>query len=290
MELRGQLTRLDHVLLAASELDPASATLSALLGRGPSWRGTHPGLGTRNALFRLENTYLEILTPAGDGPVAERLRARLEAGGEGLLGLAFAAGDAEAARAALAARGLEPGPVGPGRGRDDATGREREWRSFGLAEGASRGVPILVVEHRSPPDALPFAAPEDPRAAVLALDHVVVRSTDPDASRTLYGDGLGLRLALDRTFPDWGVRLLFFRVGGTTVEVAAGLGDAPQAGAPDALWGLSLRVADAEAARERLAAAGFDVSDTRAGRRLGTRVCSVRGEPLGVATLILAPA
>jgi catechol 2,3-dioxygenase-like lactoylglutathione lyase family enzyme len=290
MEGQGLLTRLDHVILAVRDLDVASATLVGLLGRRPSWRGTHPGLGTRNALFRLENTYLELLSPGGEGPVAERLRARLGRAGEGLLGLAFGTADADAARTALAARGLGPGPVAAGRGREEASGQEREWLGFGLAEGATRGVPILVVEHRSPPDALPLVAPEAPEAAVLALDHVVVRSADADASRALYGDGLGLRLALERSFPDWGVRLLFFHVGGTTVEVAASLDEAARPDAPDTLWGLSLRVADAEAARERLVAAGFDVSDTRAGRRPGTRVCTVRGEPLGVATLILAPA
>jgi catechol 2,3-dioxygenase-like lactoylglutathione lyase family enzyme len=289
MEGGGPLTRLDHVILAVGELDSASATLTELLGRCPSWRGTHPALGTRNALFRLENTYLELLAPDGDGPVAERLRERLDTAGEGLLGLAFGTDDAAAAREGLAARGLAPGPLSDGRGRDDATGREREWRSFGLAESATRGVPILVIEHRSPPDALPFVAPEAPDAAVLALDHVVVRSAAPDASCALYGDALGLRLALDRSFPEWSVRLVFFRVGGTTLELAAKLDDAPRAEVPDLLWGLSLRVPDAEAARERLVAAGFDVSDTRAGRHPGTRVCTVHGEPLGVATLILAP-
>ena len=57
-------------------------------------------------------------------------------------------------------------------------------------------------------------------------------SPDIEAARALYGDGLGLRLALDRSFEAWGVRLLFFRVGGLTVEVAAPLpGAAP--GSPD---------------------------------------------------------
>jgi catechol 2,3-dioxygenase-like lactoylglutathione lyase family enzyme len=104
-----------------------------------------------------------------------------------------------------------------------------------------------------------------------------------------YGERLGLRLALDREFPQWGVRLLFFRVGGITVEVAARLDTPPDVAAPDRAWGISWRVGDADAARARLAQAGFDVSEVRTGRRPGTRVLSVRGDPCGVATLILEP-
>jgi len=55
----------------------------------------------------------------------------------------------------------------------------------------------------------------------------VLRTRDPEAARAFFGEGLGLRLALDREFPAWGARLLFFRVGGVTVEVAAELGSAP---------------------------------------------------------------
>jgi len=116
-----------------------------------------------------------------------------------------------------------------------------------------------------------------------------VQSTDAEASRALYGDVLGLRLALDRRFEDWGVRLMFFRTGHLTVEVAASLAPA-EAAAGDRFWGVSWRVPDIDAAHERLGAAGFDVSEIRTGRRPGTRVATVRAETHGVATLIIGPA
>jgi hypothetical protein len=50
----------DHVILAVADLEVATAAYAALLGRAPSWRGVHPGLGTRNAIFRLDNTYVEL--------------------------------------------------------------------------------------------------------------------------------------------------------------------------------------------------------------------------------------
>ena len=83
------------------------------------------------------------------------------------------------------------------------------------------------------------------------------------------------------------MRLLFFRVGGVTVELAAPLAAPPTPSGRDRFWGISWRVPDIDAARARLAAAGFDVSEVRPGNKPGTRVCTVRRETHGVATLLL---
>jgi catechol 2,3-dioxygenase-like lactoylglutathione lyase family enzyme len=280
------LESLDHVLVAVDDLGAATRTTAALLGRRASWRGEHPREGTANTLFRLENTYLELISPAGEGPQAGLLRRWLDEHGDGPLGLAFGTPDAEACRQELAA--LEPGRVEKGLGRDVDSGAFREWRRVGIPLGRTRGVLLFAIEHTSPPGMLPPAAlATEEAAAVCALDHAVVQSLDPDATRRLYGDGLGLRLALDRSFEQWGARLLFFRVGGVTVEIAARLFETPDPDAADRLWGLSYRVGSADAARARLHSEGFDVSDVRSGRRPGTRVFTVRGEPCGIATLML---
>jgi hypothetical protein len=64
----------------------------------------------------------------------------------------------------------------------------------------------------------------------------------------------------------------------------------PVAGADqrhDKLWGLSWRVADIEAARKRLLAAGIGVTEVRVGRKPGTRVVSLRDGTCGIHTLLL---
>jgi catechol 2,3-dioxygenase-like lactoylglutathione lyase family enzyme len=95
-----ELTALDHVIVLVHDVEAATPTYARLLGRTPSWRGEHPGQGTANALFRLENTYLELLAPVGPGAVGDLLRARLAAAGEGPLGFALATPDADACAAA----------------------------------------------------------------------------------------------------------------------------------------------------------------------------------------------
>lgn len=280
------LSALDHVVIAVRDLAAASATYATLYGRAPSWRGAHPGWGTANTLFRLANTYVELVAPAGEGPFGDGLRAHLDARGDGPYALAFATADADACAGALRGRGIAaPDPI-PGSGRDAASGAERRWRNLFLAPGDTRGVPIFVIEHQSPAAALPPAAVSGAAAAAVdGIDHVVVMTADAAAAIALYRDRLGLRLAFDRTFEQRGLRLLFFRLAGITVELAAPVG---AAAAADRFWGISYRVGDIAAARARVRDAGFDVSEVRPGHKPGTQVCTVRRETHGVATLFLA--
>jgi catechol 2,3-dioxygenase-like lactoylglutathione lyase family enzyme len=143
---------------------------------------------------------------------------------------------------------------------------------------------VLVVDSAK----LPVCTESARGPSVGALDHVVVASRDPDASAALWGGTLGLRLALDRRFEARGLRILFFRLAGVTLEITGPL-DAPTGDPVDAFFGVAWRVADVAAARERLAAAGFDVSEVRAGHKPGTRVCTVRSGTCGVATLLIGP-
>jgi hypothetical protein len=76
---------------------------------------------------------------------------------------------------------------------------------------------------------------------------------------------------------------------GSAVELAAPLEVGADPKPTDEAWGISWQVGDADAAQARLAEAGFDVSPVRKGRRPGTRVFSLRGDPCGVATLFLEP-
>ena len=291
------LTALDHVIVAVRALDGAEADYQRLLGLAPSWKGVHPDWGTANVLFRTENCYLELIAPSGGGPFGHVLRSWLDAYDDGMIGLGFATDDIDRCVAELTERGMSPGPVESGHGRDDATGAERHWRRANLPADRTRGLFLFPIQHDSPADTLPMAPVlGDPAASVHGLDHVVVQTTNVEAARKLYRDALGLRLAVDREFPEWGVHLMFFRIGGLTVEVATALAAtdvaAPIPGATatalqDRLYGMSYRVRSIEAARDRLATAGVDVSEVRRGRRPGTRVITVRSSTRNVPTLMI---
>ena len=287
--------RIDHVIIAVPDVSAATADYEILLGRSPSWRGEHPGAGTANSLFRLGNGYLELLGPHADAgagasasrdAVGEHLRER----GEGLFGLALRCADASACARELRERGLDPSDPVEGAGREASSGLERRWRNVYLPPPQTRGVILFAIEHLTPEDVLaraPALAAES--SCIDAFDHVVVMTRDADAARGLYEDGLGIRMALDRKFEKFGTRLVYFRLGGVSIEIGTSLKHEPDSTIPDQLWGLAYRVADLGATRERLDRSGLDVSEVRKGRKPGTLVCTVRSRTHGVATLLIGP-
>ena len=186
---------------------------------------------------------------------------------QGLAGLAFEVADADSAFRACERRALTP--------------QRRDGQTIDLALDATFGTPITLIER-----AAKRVPPQSASDAVTGLDHVVIRTTHPNRAAALYGARLGLDMRLDRTEPKWGARLMFFRCGDLIVEVVHDLKNEPS-DAPDVLWGLSWRVANA--AHARLQASGFDVSEIRTGRKPGTRVFTVRNNTLGVPTLFVEP-
>jgi catechol 2,3-dioxygenase-like lactoylglutathione lyase family enzyme len=153
-----------------------------------------------------------------------------------------------------------------------------------LAKTATHGVPIALVERSDKPAPSPCTV--DETSAIISLDHVVIRSPNPERAIAFYAGRLGLDLRLDRSNPDWGSRLLFFRCGDLVIEIAHDLAKGVSDG-PDQLWGLSWRTPDIAKAHARLKAAGVDVSDVRDGRRPGSQVFSVKSGTENVPTLVI---
>lgn len=274
---------LDHVLIVCTSVDDAENAYSALLGREPDWRASDTG-GSSTVIYQLENTALEIMAPQGGGPLARRLHAMIDQDGAGLKSLIFSTDDLGEARSTYDRRGLKPDEIAVGESVDPYSGKSRSWSRMRMDEAATHGVRIFALQRRaSDPMTYKAGSPD----AVSGLDHVVINTANPDRAAALYGARLGLRLALDRSNPDWDMRLMFFRAGGMTIELAhrisAGVGNQP-----DKLWGLSWRVPDIEAAHARLLDANFAVTSIRAGRRAGTRVFTVRDGTMGVPTLVLS--
>lgn len=122
---------------------------------------------------------------------------------------------------------------------------------------------------------------------VEAIDHVVIHTPDLDRAIALWRDRIGLRLALDRDFPKRGLRLVFLRSAGVTLEFAGQLPPPPDRRGPDAFYGIAYRVPDLTACRARLRQAGVDVSEQRPGQKSGTLVATVRSRTAGVPTLLI---
>jgi len=270
---------LDHVVVLVGDIEAGVAAYQTLFACAPAWRSS--GEGVERVLFTLDNMTLELMSPHGDNPTADRIRAVLDEQGDGLASICFRTGDIAKMHRRLDRLTLKPEPIADAESRDATTGATLSWRRTRAATEMTRGVRLFFLE----------LANERPRSAatadapIIAMDHVVVSTADPERAAALYGARLGLDMALDRSHPDWG-RLMFFRCGDLIVEVV----HRPQANldlAHDKVWGLSWSVADIDATGTRLTAAGVDVSDARAGRKPGTRVMTVRNGTCGIPTLLV---
>ncbi|HYW62445.1 MAG TPA: VOC family protein [Bradyrhizobium sp.] len=273
------ISALDHVVVLVNDLEAAVGAYQALFGRAPAWRSSSDG--TDAVLFTLDNMTLELMSPNGEGGAADRVRAALSEQGEGLASLCFRTNDIMRMHRRLDRMALQPEPVSDGESRDLASGALLTWRRSRASTEATRGVRLFFLE----------MAAERPRSAVtadapvVALDHIVIATGDPERSAALYGARLGLEMVLDRSHPDWG-HLMFFRCGDLIVETVQRPGAALDA-AHDRLYGMSWRVADADATRARLISAGIDASDVRSGRQPGTRVLTLRSGTCGIPTLLV---
>ena len=278
------ITGLDHVAIAVCDLDAAIDGYTRMLGVAPNWIGR--GGGVRQAWFQFPNMALDLISPEGAGPFADMIRAHMDTHGEGQWAVAFAARDLEAFATLLTRRGIKATPPRPSRTTAD-DGATRTWLGCSLDPAATGGLQMLLMAPQE--TRFPLSEPTGP-GAIAKLDHVVIGTGNVDRALGVYGAKLGLDLRLDRDNPQWSARQLFFRCGDAVVEMGAKIGELSleALGKPDRFGGLAWRVDEPDAAQARIAAAGFDVSEVRTGRKPGTKVFTVRNAPAGVPTIMLS--
>jgi len=118
----------DHFIYAARDLEPMCRAFEDFSGVKPGAGGSHPGLGTRNALASLgDSVYLELLAtdpaqPAG-GALADPIKAFTI---PRLFSYMVRAGDLEVVQQRLAAHGIESDLFGASRAAPD--GSTLRWR------------------------------------------------------------------------------------------------------------------------------------------------------------------
>ena len=272
---------IDHILVAVKDLEKAVRDYSLVFGFGPTWQGNHPSLGTKNALFPLENMYLELIAIDDEGPLAETVNEHLKKKGESIFGLALETDNIELAKNELSASFNTDLEISDGKGVNNISKDERYWRNIFIPNKFSRGIFTLLIQHTK--GILPEHDISD-ESNISRMDHVVINSNDPDGLVDLYGDKYGIRLALDQFVEKWGGRMLFFRTDHTTIEAIGIKKDGP---AEDFLWGLAWTTKDIKKTHKRLVDAGVNVTDIKDGRKPKTLVATIKSHCADVPTLLI---
>jgi len=131
------------------------------------------------------------------------------------------------------------------------------------------------------------AQPTVTPTGIFAVDHIVLQSADADDCIRIFGEeGLGMRLALDQLVPEWGGRMVFFRMGKMTLEVIQNLKQTPS---HDYFWGITYLCDELNKTVAALDERGVAHSPIRKGRKPGTIVATIKSHCLGLPTLLVGP-
>ena len=143
---------IDHIVLAAADLEAAKQEFAEATGVMPADGGPHPGGGTRNALVSFgDGCYLEIIAPDPGQELAGTNGQRFAAlPALELLHWAVRSEDLNAVSARLSAGGLTPGPV-----RDMARvapgGDKLEWQLMGVRSQELGGLMPFFIDWQNTP-------------------------------------------------------------------------------------------------------------------------------------------
>ena len=272
---------LDHLIIAVEDLEKATHNYQLIMGTPPVWTGMHKSLGTSNALFNFQNTYLELLSPTGEGLGADLINHYLNDAGEGLIGMVFATKDINGVYKSLQNHGFPLGEPTDGEGTNSTDQKLRKWKNLFLPPDLTRGIFSFVIEHTE--GNLPQPKSIEP-SSPHKLDHVVINTNDADGFIEIYQDIFNIRLALDKVIEHWQKRMLFFRLNKTTIEVIEQEDDLPPS---DKMWGLAWDVKDIEKAYQRLLDEGVEVTPIQKGVKEKTLVATVKSHTQNVPTLLI---
>ena len=146
----GAISGIDHVLVGVRDLETACEAWRRL-GFTLSPRGRHIGWGTANYCIMFPDDYVELLGILDSTQFTNRLDEFLRTR-EGLLGLAFATGDAEATAARLRQAGIDAdGPEDLARLLDLPEGEAKPaFRLIYLPADATPGLSAFICAHLTP--------------------------------------------------------------------------------------------------------------------------------------------
>ena len=119
---------------------------------------------------------------------------------------------------------------------------------------------------------------------ISKFNQIIIYTPDIEHLRDLFTEKLGIRLALDKVFNfgEKDIRMMFFRIGGVTLEVIEN---------PDSeslsYGGIGWHSENISKCHKRLIDSNFELSEIRKGRKPGTVVATIRNAPLKMPTIII---
>ena len=271
------LIRVQNIFLATKNIEETSQKFSIFFRRKPNFIGQSRKLGIDIISFGLNKTNICLISPKNSGIWSEKLNNFLKNKGEGIFGINFFSNDFNNDYNNFVKNHLKvSGKIESSfEGNNDI---EIKFSFFNILDKTIESLNILVsseIDFQDNKSSL--------KNNVSKVNQLVIQTEDPDTIKEIFEGKLSIRLALDKTFKKWAGRMLFFRLGGVTLEVIEGK-DIKQ---NSEYFGIGWHADNYNKCYDNLINDGFRLSEIRAGRKEGTLVSTLKEPILNIPTILI---
>lgn len=150
---------------------------------------------------------------------------------------------------------------------------------FILNKTNSLDLNFLIFENNEKPNNIKYE-----ERYISKFNQIIIYTPAIECLKNLLSDKLGIRLALDKTFNfgEKDTRMMFFRIGGVTIEVIENTDIKSMA-----FGGVGWHSDNITSCHKRLILSDFNLSEVRKGRKPGTAVSTVKDAPLMIPSIII---
>ena len=271
------LTRVQNIFLVTKNLEETSRKFSIFFGRKPNFTGQSKNLGIDIISFGLNKTNICLISPKSSGIWSKTINNFLKNKGEGIFGINFSSDNLESDYNNFVKNKLKLSDRISGyfEGNNKS---QIKFSFFNILDNNIKSLNILISNEIDFQNNKVYS-----KSKVSKVNQLVIQTDDPESIKGIFDEKLRIRLALDKTFKEWAGRMLFFRLGGVTLEVVEGK-DIKQ---NSQYYGIGWHADNYNNCYNALLKDGFSFSEIRKGRKKGTLVSTLKKPILNIPTILI---
>ena len=271
------LTRVQNIFLVTKNLEETSRKFSIFFGRKSNFTGQSKNLGIDIISFGLNKTNICLISPKSSGIWSKTINNFLKNKGEGIFGINFSSDNLESDYDNFVKNKLKLSDKISGyfEGNNKS---QIKFSFFNILDNNIKNLNILISNEIDFQNNKVYS-----KNNVSKVNQLVIQTDDPESIKGIFDGKLRIRLALDKTFKEWAGRMLFFRLGGVTLEVVEGK-DIKQ---NSQYYGIGWHADNYNNCYNALLKDGFSFSEIRKGRKKGTLVSTLKKPILNIPTILI---
>ena len=271
------LTRVQNIFLATKNIEETSRKFSTFFRGNPNFEGSSENLGVHITVFGLDKTNICLISPMNSGIWFKPLTNFLREKGEGIFGLNFSSDDIDNDYKNFKINDLKVSSRFNSAFQEN-TNDTIDFNFFNIVNESVSNLNISISNEINF-----LSSRKIITDGISKVNQLVIQTKFPEIIKDIFEEKLNIRLALDKTFKEWAGRMLFFRLGGVTLEIIEGRDLNHNCG----YFGIGWHTDNYSNCYKRLIEDGFGFSEIRKGRKKGTLVSTLKEPMLNIPTILI---